>query len=85
VKDCVGVQVRAHWRKYRARMARELDQGGTLDDAVHAAEALTVSAHAQAISVGLMPIRRRNSFARTSCPMRTTFPTPRPSGIPGAT
>ena len=53
------MQVWAQWRKYRPRMARELAQAGTLDDAVHAAEALTVSAHEQAIRAGLAPDQAR--------------------------
>jgi len=54
-----GQQIRPHWRKYRPGMARELDQAGTLDEAVHTAEALTVSAYDQAIRAGLAPDQGR--------------------------
>ncbi len=55
----LGLQIRAHWRKYRPGMARELDQAGTLDEAVHTVEALTVSAYEQAIRAGLAPDQAR--------------------------
>jgi len=49
------LQTREHWRKYRPRMVRELDQAGTLDEAVQIAEALTGAAYDQAIDAGLAP------------------------------
>ena len=55
----LGLQIKEHWRKYRPRMFRELDQAATLDEAVHTAEALTVSAYDQAIRAGLAPDQAR--------------------------
>jgi hypothetical protein len=52
----LGIQIRAHWEKYRPRMASELEQAGTLDDAIHTAESLTVTAYDQAIAAGDAPL-----------------------------
>ncbi len=55
----LGIQIRAHWQKYRPGMTRELEQAGTLDAAIHTAEALTVSAYQQALDAGLAPDQAR--------------------------
>jgi hypothetical protein len=55
----LGLQIKEHWRKYRPRMYRELKKTGKLDEAVHAAEAMTVAAYDQAIRAGLAPDQAR--------------------------
>lgn len=55
----LALQIKAHWEKYRPRVARELDEAGTLDEAVRTAEALTLSAYEQAIRAGLTPDQAR--------------------------
>jgi hypothetical protein len=54
-----GLQMKEHWRKYRPRMYRELEQAGKLDEAVRNAAALTNDAYAQAIRAGLNPDQAR--------------------------
>jgi len=55
----LGLQIKAHWQKYRPQMFRELAQAGTLDESVHSAEALTIAAYDQAIRAGLAPDQAR--------------------------
>jgi hypothetical protein len=55
----LGLQIKEHWRKYRPRMYRELKKTGKLDEAVHAAEAMTVDAYDSAVRSGLNPDQAR--------------------------
>jgi hypothetical protein len=37
----LGLQIKAHWQKYRPKMAAELERDGALDELVHAAQERT--------------------------------------------
>jgi hypothetical protein len=37
----LGLRIKAHWKRHRPKMYADLEQGGTLDEAVSTAEALT--------------------------------------------
>ena len=37
----LALQIKQHWKKYRPRMSRELEQAGHLDESVSAAAELT--------------------------------------------
>ena len=55
----LGLNIRRHWQEQRPKMARALQAEGNLDQAVHAAEQLTLEAEAQAIQSGLSPDQAR--------------------------
>lgn len=49
MEDCyplnnLGRQIKAHWRKYRPKMYRALEQSGKLDESIYAAQQLTSDA-----------------------------------------
>jgi hypothetical protein len=49
----LGLQIKAHWQKYRPRMCAELEREGRLDEAVQQARDLTSEALAEALQKGV--------------------------------
>ncbi len=47
--NSLGLQIKAHWRKYRPRMYAELKRAGTLDEAVWQAQEQTGEAMYQLV------------------------------------
>ena len=51
----LGVRIKAHWKRHRPKMYRELEQAGELDEAVTTAESLTADALYDLTVVKKMP------------------------------
>jgi hypothetical protein len=49
----LGLQIKAHWQKYRPRMYRDLEKSGELDRAVFRAQERTVDAYQDLVNQGL--------------------------------
>jgi len=55
----LGRQILRHWKAQRPKMTRALEAEGKLQQAVYAAEQLTLQAEAQAIQQGMSPDQAR--------------------------
>ncbi|MEO7328872.1 MAG: hypothetical protein ABI193_09860, partial [Minicystis sp.] len=54
------LEIRRHWQEHRPRMVRQL--GARLDEAVYAAEQLTLQAEAEAVQAGSTPDQARELY-----------------------
>lgn len=50
--DLLGHQIKAHWRRYRPKMYRALEESGELDKTVHAAQERTHDALSELVEQG---------------------------------
>ena len=48
-----GLQAKEHWKEHRPKMYRQLEESGRLEDALYAAQELTVAAMADLIERGV--------------------------------
>src|SRR3989442_1137673 len=53
--DGLALEIKAHWRKYRPKMYRQLEEEGRLDQSLHEASERTGLAFAQQVENGLEP------------------------------
>lgn len=53
--DGLALEIKAHWKKYRPQMYRQLEQDKKLDQALHEASERTGQAFAQQVEGGLEP------------------------------
>ena len=51
--DSLGLEIKAHWQRYRPKLCAELEREGTLDDAVANAADLTADALTRLIDQGM--------------------------------
>jgi hypothetical protein len=53
--DGLALEIRAHWKKYRPKMCRELEREGRLDQSLHEASEKTGQAFGELVEGGLEP------------------------------
>jgi hypothetical protein len=60
--NSLGRQIERHWREHRPKMVRDLERTGHLEQALEAAENLTICAEIEAIRNGMTPDQARERF-----------------------
>ena len=60
--NSLGIQIEKHWREHRPKMVAALEKAGHLQQALEAAEDLTLTAEAEAVQSGMTPDQARERF-----------------------
>ena len=58
----LGRQIVRHWREHRPKMVAKLESTGHLQQALEAAEYLTLTAEAEAVQSGMTPDQAREMY-----------------------